>query len=467
MSLISGSIILLVIFILISSSCSTMLYFPKSSTAEEPGILSEPVMTHSSSVLAIVNCSERTIFPSMYKINENQTITQPWLRFEGVNFLPDITKLLILKETEGFLVTGVIPGTLAHKAVVQRGENSTLANIHGAKMNPLLGKTPDFLIYENSDLGVNIKYPSNWKKEAKYASAVDFISPKEKNSDRYLENLGLQVSSLSQHMTLDEFTSHQIDFLNQSFPSFKIIDSRDTTLGGNPAHKVAFSYGVQQNIPLFKIIEIWMIMQNKVYIITSGAEFNKYSIYIPIIQKMIDSFELSTFLTYQNSILGVKLQYPSNWKRAESNNNITFIPQLVNSSDRHHAKFIISVKGLFQNETLGEYSNGLIKKLKDNSPNIRILEAGPTNLAGNPAYKAVFTNGLEGQDSLKTMEVWTLSDHKSYLIQYSSEAEKYPKYLATIEKMINSFEFNIGEQFVGSGIPAPILPPLGIPLDTK
>ena len=73
----------------------------------------------------------------------------------------------------------------------------------------------------------------------------------------------------------------------------------------------------------------------------------------------------------------------------------------------------------------------------------------------------VFTSG-EGQNNLKVMEIWTINDDKDYSIQYSSEAQKYSKYLATIQKMVNSFEINSG-QFVGLGIPGLILPPLGIP----
>lgn len=510
MPLISRFKILLVIFI-ITLSLSTLLYFPRLSIAQKSVILAEPVTTISKSLLPIVNSSQRFVFPYVDKIIENQTTARPWLGVEGVNISPSITKVLGLKETGGFLVTTVIPSSPAEKAGLRGAEDSKLANVNGVKiklggdiilkidnnnitkndgisayihkakkvgdnlnltifrdgqireMNLTLGKRLDFFTYENPALGAKIQYPSDWKKEVKDVSTVDFFSPKENNSDRYLENLGIEVSSLSQSMTLDEFTSHQIDFLNQSFPNFKIIDSKVTTLAGNPAHKVVFNYGgeQQQHIPLFKIIQIWMIRDNKIYIITSGAEFNKYSKYLPIIQKMIDSFGISNFLTYENSTLGVKIQYPSDWKRAESNSNITFTSPLASNSDRYREKLELKVNSLLQNVTLDEYSSAVIKKLKESSANFRILEVATTTLAGNPAKKMVFTSG-EGQNNLKVVEIWTINDDKAYSIQYSSEAQKYSKYLATIQKMVNSFEINSG-QFVGLGIPGLILPPLGIP----
>ena len=489
-----------------------MLYFPRLSIAQKRAILAEPVTTISKSLpLPIVNSSQRFVFPYVNKIVENQITARPWLGVEGVNISPSITKVLGLKETGGFLVTTVIPSSPAEKAGIRGAEDSKLANVNGVKiklggdiilkidnnnvtkndgisayiheakkvgdnlnltifrdgqireMNLTLGKRLDFFTYENPALGVKIQYPSDWKKEVKDASTVDFFSPKENNSDRYLENLGVQVDSLSQNMTLDEFTSHQIDSLNQSFPNSKIIDSKMTTLAGNPAHKVVFNYGgeQQQHIPLFKIIQIWMIRDNKIYIITSGAEFNKYSKYLPIIQKMIDSFGISNFLTYENSTLGVKIQYPSDWKRAESNSNITFTSPLTSNSDRYREKLELTVNSSLHNVTLDEYSSAVIKKLKENSANFKILEIATTTVAGNPAKKMVFTSG-EGQNNLKVMEIWTINDHKAYLIQYSSEAQKYSKYLATIQKMVNSFEINSG-QFVGLGIPGLILPPLGIP----
>ena len=80
---------------------------------------------------------------------------------------------------------------------------------------------------------------------------------------------------------------------------------------------------------------------------------------------MIDSFGISNFLTYENSTLGAKIQYPSDWKRAESNSNITFTSPLASNSDRYREKLELKVNSLLQNVTLDEYSSAVIKKLKE------------------------------------------------------------------------------------------------------
>jgi hypothetical protein len=72
---------------------------------------------------------------------------------------------------------------------------------------------------------------------------------------------------------------------------------------------------------------------------------------IPTIQQMIDSFEInismikstmngttsnSWFVTYENnSTLGIKIQYPSNWKRVEYGNMaVVFLSPSERNSDR-------------------------------------------------------------------------------------------------------------------------------------
>jgi hypothetical protein len=64
-----------------------------------------------------------------------------------------------------------------------------------------------------------------------------------------------------------------------------------------------------------------------------------------------------------------------------------------------------------------------------------------TTIAGNPAYKIVYTSkNAEGID-LKNMTIWTINKNRVYDITYSALASKYSDYNSTIQGMINSLKF--------------------------
>jgi serine/threonine-protein kinase len=88
--------------------------------------------------------------------------------------------------------------------------------------------------------------------------------------------------------------------------------------------------------------------------------------------------------------------------------------------------------------SLSAYSNSRIETLKSNS-NYTLIESGNTTLAGNPAYKAVYTFNYAGL-STKTMEIWTIKEGKLYSITYVTTPRNYDANVETAQKMIDSFQ---------------------------
>ena len=152
------------------------------------------------------------------------------------------------------------------------------------------------------------------------------------------------------------------------------------------------------------------------------------------------------FLTYENPIFGVRILYPANWDKQEnsssSNDNSTltdlvaFSPPFKNNSDIV-GKLIVQVDNISNIKpiTLANYANNTISDLRQD---FRVSESNAT-LAGNPAYKIVYT-GLEASIDLKAMMVMTIKGDRAYIISYTAEPEKYSYYLPTVQKMIDSFE---------------------------
>ena len=57
------------------------------------------------------------------------------------------------------------------------------------------------------------------------------------------------------------------------------------------------------------------------------------------------------------------------------------------------------------------------------------------------AHKIVFTATDSMKHERKAMQIWTIKGNKAYLITYKAEPMQYSKYLPTIQKMVESFQF--------------------------
>jgi len=146
----------------------------------------------------------------------------------------------------------------------------------------------DFLMYENSDYGVKIKYPSDWEQKETEDLIIAFVSPKTDVSDAVQENLGLTMNDLAgQGLTLQKYNEIAIEQLKQTFSDIKIIESGSTVLSNNPAHKVVFT---ASNL---KFMQAWTIKNDLAYIWSFVSTESSYSDYLGTIQTMLDSFEIT------------------------------------------------------------------------------------------------------------------------------------------------------------------------------
>jgi serine/threonine-protein kinase len=151
-----------------------------------------------------------------------------------------------------------------------------------------------FLTYENPTYRIRIQHPSDWEKLefSQRNIVVIFRSPRENSSDTKLENLLIQVGNLpSQNIPLDEVVRANINKLKQSLIDFELIELNATTLSGNnSAHKVVYTN--REGEDELKTMQVVSIKEDKIYLITYTAEASRYNRYLPIIQKMIDSFRI-------------------------------------------------------------------------------------------------------------------------------------------------------------------------------
>jgi len=154
----------------------------------------------------------------------------------------------------------------------------------------------------------------------------------------------------------------------------------------------------------------------------------------------------NSFPAYENnSTLGLKIQYPSNWEKDSYDNKVAFFAPSLDNSKIIPASLFVDVDNLpFQIMDVDDYISHYIKHLRTHSGISEPIEVTLTTLAGNVAHNFTALAKI-GQDEYRATDIILLSGIKKYeLTYYIAEGAKSSSYLPTIQKMIDSFEINIG-----------------------
>jgi len=157
------------------------------------------------------------------------------------------------------------------------------------------------LIYENSTYGIKFEFPSDWKKIETLSgrvSNIEFISPPKNASDIFPATISIVVEkNLGNITTLDQYTKTSDGLLNQMLGSFNTtIESRPSSMGsiaGLPANERILDIK-QPTVGLdLKSIQVFTIQNNKAYIITYTVEPAEFLDYLPVLQRMVNSFQIT------------------------------------------------------------------------------------------------------------------------------------------------------------------------------
>ena len=198
----------------------------------------------------------------------------------------------------------------------------------------------------------------------------------------------------------------------------------------------------------------------------SGSSLYPSAFFLPLSSSQSNSSNSTTaaaatevkFIPYENSTYGIKIQYPSNWIKQESQNQTSSFIVGFNSPPGTGFAYITIEGGrqLPQNVSLEQFSNASIDGIRQSSPGFNLTESNATALAGIPAHKIVYTSLAQSGRELELMQVWTLKDAKDFIITYGALSRDFSSYLPTIQKMIDSFAFIPTTTPAASNAPAPI-----------
>jgi hypothetical protein len=199
-------------------------------------------------------------------------------------------------------------------------DDGTHSNIHLSKENQLdylafaqnasssneTQVSDNFLTYENSTYGVKIMYPSGWDyyESGEYGGFLDiavFQSPLEGRTDLSSALFSVSVDTLAnKDQSLKEYFDQLIPSVQESMAAFnyKILESKvdnGVTVAGRPAYQT-ISTNTQDNMN-FKTLEMGTIANGKAYIISYDAEEDEYPKHLPMVQQMINSFQITDIMS--------------------------------------------------------------------------------------------------------------------------------------------------------------------------
>ena len=189
-------------------------------------------------------------------------------------------------KTKKILIAAGIAGIIAASAAI-------LPNVVNYNSSNI--RVENFTSYNKSDLGITIKYPPTWQRQDIdnfiTKEVVAFISPQSGNND-FQEKIILSIEDYSG--SLEQSKADFTKEINQVFSAAKIIETSSTTHAFKPAYQIIYTWKDEENNLDLKNLQIWTLKGNKAYILTYTAREDNYNKFLPVVKKMIKSFEISS-----------------------------------------------------------------------------------------------------------------------------------------------------------------------------
>jgi hypothetical protein len=150
-----------------------------------------------------------------------------------------------------------------------------------------IGLDSEFLTYDDLITGFSIKYPPDWERSQHIDKSVTFLAPRESNSDTNPAGLGIMVIEVVSNNTLASITQNQLNKLKNLYPDIQILESMETIFLGHPSHMIIFT-ATDNTQSMRKAMQIWFKEDNKAFLMTYKSDNQRYSKYLPTIDKMLN-----------------------------------------------------------------------------------------------------------------------------------------------------------------------------------
>jgi eukaryotic-like serine/threonine-protein kinase len=167
--------------------------------------------------------------------------------------------------------------------------NLAFGSFHENPIVPIPISDSEYLTYDDLITGFSIKYPPDWERAQHIDKSVTFLAPRESNSDTNPAGLSIMVKEIVPNTTLPSITQTQLDTLRNLYPDINLLESIETTFLGHHAHMIVFT-ATDNTQNMRKAMQIWFKEDARAYLMTYKSDNERFSKYLPTIDKMLNSF---------------------------------------------------------------------------------------------------------------------------------------------------------------------------------
>ena len=151
-----------------------------------------------------------------------------------------------------------------------------------------------FLTYDNPTHGIKMQYPADWTVSTNglqsYSNIVGFFSPLQNLTDVLPAQVTLSLTGYSANVSLDEYTNMTLREIEQQ--GLEVNESNAFTLAGNPGYRIIFTPPPQAVPVSLSVMQVWTVINDKVYLLAYTADSSKFQINLPLVQHMLDSLQV-------------------------------------------------------------------------------------------------------------------------------------------------------------------------------
>ena len=145
--------------------------------------------------------------------------------------------------------------------------------------------------YQNEKYGIALEYPASWSLKESPAESyiVAFFSPKDSESDTYLENLGVKAIDVSAQpdITLQEVADLWENQTKEAVPTFSVVERKSSTLSGEATMDLVYTF--QESEGAAKGMTKMTLKNNTAYIFQFSALETGYTKYLSDIEAILAS----------------------------------------------------------------------------------------------------------------------------------------------------------------------------------
>ncbi|HZA70799.1 MAG TPA: PsbP-related protein [Nitrososphaeraceae archaeon] len=178
---------------------------------------------------------------------------------------------------------------------IEEGDGTTTTTTTTAESSVQFLSNGSVLVYESPGYGIRTQYPDGWEIIIQSTSpssiSLRFNSPPENDTDVFRENVVFEINTISNNTALSNFTSAALASYLEAYSDFELIDLSSTNL--TSAAIPAYKFVASRTQDGLDFMQIFAIKEDKVYTILYSAERTRYSTFLPIVEEMIDSLEVT------------------------------------------------------------------------------------------------------------------------------------------------------------------------------